>query len=79
MISSMRRRNDTFFKIKFGIFIMWIFKVMDKSRSNCLIVSRASAEDQSIENMTPEISLTVLKTFKGFVYLFIKLIACDHE
>ena len=31
------------------------------------------------ENKTPEISLTVLKTFKEFVYSFTKSIACDHE
>ena len=29
--------------------------------------------------MTPEVSLTVLKTFKGFIYWFTKLIACDYE
>ena len=26
-----------------------------------------------------EVSLTVLKTFKGLVYSFTKLIACDYE
>ena len=35
--------------------------------------------ENSIENMTPEVSLTVLKTFKEFIYSFTKLIACDHE
>ena len=32
-----------------------------------------------IENMTPEVFLTVLKTFKWFVYSFTKLIAGDNE
>ena len=29
--------------------------------------------------MTSEVSLTVLKPFKWFIYSFKKLIACDHE
>ena len=29
--------------------------------------------------MRPEVSLTVLKTFKWFIYSLTKLIACDHE
>ena len=41
---------------------------------NELIVS-----EEFSENMTPEASLTVLKTFKGFVYSFTELNACDHE
>ena len=31
------------------------------------------------ENMIPEVSLTVLKTFEGFAYSFTKLIAFDHK
>ena len=31
------------------------------------------------ETIIAEVSLTILKTFKGFVYTFPKLIACDHE
>ena len=47
---------------------------------NDLIVSEASVEDQLIhENIIPEVSLTVLKTSKGFVYSFTKSIDCDHE
>ena len=38
-------------------------------------VAIKSVKHQSIA----EVSLTVLKTFKGFVYSFTKLIACDYE
>ena len=31
------------------------------------------------ELIVSEVSLTVLKTFNGFVYSFTKFIACDHE
>ena len=45
------------------------------------IASEASAEDQLffIENMTPEVSLTVLKTFEAIFYSFTKIIICDDE
>ena len=35
--------------------------------------------DEICETPIADVSLTVLKTFKGFVYSFTKLIACDHE
>ena len=46
-----------------------------------IIVSEESAEDQLffIENMTPEVALTVLKTFKTIFYSFTKTIICDDE
>ena len=34
---------------------------------------------KSVKHTIAEVSLTVLKTFKGFVYPFTKLIACDYE
>ena len=46
---------------------------------NELCPRREPRTNQFIENMTPEVSLTVLKIFKGFIYLFTELIACDHE
>ena len=46
-----------------------------------LIVTEAIAEVaiKSVKHPLQRLSLTVLKTFKGFVYSFTKLIACDHE
>ena len=48
---------------------------------NEIIVSEALAEEQFvfIENMTPEVSLTVLKTFKAIFYSFTKIIIFDDE
>ena len=40
---------------------------------------KAKVAIKSVKHHFAEVSLPVLKTFKGFVYSFTKLIACDHE
>ena len=48
---------------------------------NEIIVSEASAKDQLffIENMTLDLSLTVLKTIKAIFYSFSKIVICDYK